>query len=222
MKKTTILYLGPLALIVVLCGVVIAVATLNTTRQARAFLLELKGIQLGPGGYNDVRALATRFRHYVKDGSNECTQNECSLTLMFENTWLRKLHLATPTNFGSILLVRNGSLYYINAAMTLYSGERVISANTDLTENGHQSSSYSIDTKRWDDNQPWQAIIHLTPEATTAQREAAFSFNLACLSKLVGCRDSSDLLPPAWHDDQSKARNQNKVQFVTRLSQASQ
>jgi len=92
---------------------------------------------------------------------------------------------------------------YINAAMALYSAEQVISASTTLSEEEHGQSAYNIVTKRGVGNQPWQAIVHLTPQATPSERRAAFSFNLNCLDKLGGCKDSSDLLPSVWRETKS-------------------
>jgi hypothetical protein len=183
----------------------VAVATIEAKREAEAFLSELRSIQLGPAGYEQVQHLATRFRSHVTQGTTTCTPGECSVSVSFENTWLRKLHLATWTNFGAILLVRNGRLYYVSAEMTLYPRERVLGAKTDLLEEGQKRVPYSVVTKRWGDNQPWQAIVQITPQATPTERKAAFSFNLGCLDKLGGCKDSSDLLPSVWRETKSRA-----------------
>lgn len=191
---------------VVICAVILTAATVRTRREAQAFLSELEGIKLGPSGYEQVQLIAARFRSHMANEAKPCTSSECSLTVKFENTWLRRLHIATWTTFGATLLVRNGELYYVSTGMALYSRERVITAETDFSEGGHGWDSYRIITKRWGDNQPWQAIVRVTPQATPSERKAAFSFNLNCLNKLGGCRDSSDLLPSVWKDEHGGSR----------------
>jgi len=190
--------------LVVVCGAIAGVATIATRRQAEAFLSELRSTQLGAGGYERVKEIATRFRKDVAESGGTCSQSDCTLTVSFENTWLRRLHVATWTKFGATLLVRNGQLYHISTGMTLYTRERVIGAETILSEKTQSSvPTFRVITKRWGgDNQPWQAIVELTPQATQRERETAFAFNLGCLDKLGGCKDSSDLLPPAWRDNQ--------------------
>lgn len=196
------IYAGIVTLAVV-CGAILTATTVNTRREAQTFLSELQAIQIGSTTFVEVQEIATRFRGHITDGTKTCLPNECDLKVRFDNAWLRRLHLAMPTTFGAVLLVRNGRLYYINAAMALYSAEQVISASTTLSEEEHGQSAYNIVTKRGVGNQPWQAIVHLTPQATPSERRAAFSFNLNCLDKLGGCKDSSDLLPSVWRETKS-------------------
>jgi hypothetical protein len=182
------------------CAIVVAGAAVRTKWDAEVFLCELQDIQLGPAGLENVQAIASQFRNHVTDESKTCARNECSLTVTFQNTLLGRLHLATPTTFGAVLLVRDGRLYYINAAMRLYSRNGVISASTTLSEQHHdlEQSPYTVITRRGSADRPWEAIIHLTPMASASERRDAFLFDLSCLDKVGGCRDSSDLLPSAW------------------------
>jgi hypothetical protein len=202
--------LAVLALVVV-CGAIAGAATIATRRQAEAFLSELRSTQLGAGGYERVKKIATRFRKGVAESGGTCSPSECSLTVSFENTCLRRLHLATWTKFGGTLLVRNGQLYHISTGMTLYTRERVIGAETILSEQSEGGSpQFRVITKRWTDNQPWQAVVQLTPQATSSERETAFAFNLSCLDKLGGCKDSSDLLPSVWRETNSMASSNDQ------------
>lgn len=205
MSRHKKIYAGIIALVVA-CGAILTAATVRTRSEAQAFLSELEVIELGPSGYGQVQALATRFRSHVAQETKPCTSSDCSLTVRFDNTWLRRLHIATWTTFGTTLLVRDGRLYYVSTGMTLYSRERVVSAETDFSEEDHGWEPYRAITKRWGDNQPWQSVVRLTPQATLSERKAAFSFNLTCLDKLGGCRDSSDLLPSVWKDEQGNGK----------------
>jgi hypothetical protein len=197
MNRNGKIYVGIVTLAVV-CTAILSAATMNTKREAQALLSELQAISIGSASFDEVQRIASRFRSRTTEGVQPCSPDECDLRISFENSWLRRLHLATPTTFGVVLLVRNGRLYYVNAAMTLYSGDQVISASTTLSDEGRGQSAYRIVAKRGVGNQPWQAIVHLTPNATLDERRAGFSFNLSCLDKLGGCKDSSDLLPSAW------------------------
>lgn len=195
--------LAAVLVLVVICGTVIAVATIANKREAQAFLSEIRNTQLGPGGYARLKEIETRFHNHVVANSESCSPNQCSLTLSFQNTWLRRLHLAIWTKFGATLLVKNENLYYISAGMTLYTPARVIGSETILSDQDKvDSKPFTVVTKRWGDNQPWQAIVMLTPRAAPTERESAFAFNLSCLNKLGGCKDSSDLLPSAWREKQ--------------------
>jgi hypothetical protein len=190
-------------------AVALIAATLNTKRNAEALLSELEHVQVGQAGSEEVQAIATRFSSHVLKGSGSCTPTECNLTLGFENAWLRRLHLAPATTFGAVLLVRSGRVYYLNAAMALYSRSEVISASTTLSEEDYAQPAYSVVTRRGLDNHPWQALVHLTPEATASQHKLAFLFNLACLDKIGGCKDSSDLLPMIWRQGQASGASLN-------------
>ncbi len=92
--------------------------------------------------------------------------------------------------------------------MKIYTHQRVLGAETILSgENEGVSLPFRVITKRWGDSQPWQAMVLLTPQATPSERKAAFAFNLNCLSKLGGCKDSKDLLPSAWRANKPVARS---------------
>lgn len=188
----------------VACAVIVAVPAVRTRRRAEAFLSNLRNVELGPQGYEKVRLLWDRFHADAAEGAGTCTPSECILTVNFQNTWLRRLRLATWTEFGATLSVHNGNLYDIRASMKLYSRKRVIGAETILSDQSEGAGPpFRIITKRWSDNAPWQAIVQLTSHAAPAEREKAFAFNLGCLDKLGGCRDSSDLLPAVWSDGQN-------------------
>jgi hypothetical protein len=178
--------------------VILSAVIINAKKNAEALLSELQNIQMGQTGFDEVRAIAMQYSSHVRKGTGICMPSECNLTLGFENLWLQRLHLAPRTTFGAVLLVRNGRIYYVNTAMTLDSGDEVISASTTMVEEDHGQPSYSVVTKRGVDNRPWQVIVHLTPRATVSQQQRAFQFNLACLYRLGGCKDSSNLLPSVW------------------------
>jgi hypothetical protein len=48
----------------------------------------------------------------------------------------------------------------------------------------------------------------LTPKATRDERDAAFDFDLSCLSTLRGCQAACEIMPSVWRE--AKRRNENK------------
>ena len=171
-------------------AIAIAFATWNTEKKAAALLSEVERMQIGGTG-EEVQEIAAQFSAYAtKAVDSRCTSGECNLTLGFENAWLRRLHLAPPTKFGVVLLVRDGSVYHINVAMLVYADKQTIGVETTLSEKSNPRIENTIETIR-----SGQIAVRLSPRATLEQRKAAFSFNLACLHKLGGCKDTRDLLP---------------------------
>ena len=214
MTKSKRVFVGIIAVAAAVVVTLIA-ATLNTKKDAAALLSELEHVQVGQASFEEVQAIARRFSSHVLKGTGSCTPTECNLTLDFENVWLRRLHLAPATTFGAVLLVRSGRVYYLGAGMTLYLGSEVISASTTMFEGDHRRPAYSVVTKRGLDNRPWQALIHLTPEATPSQHKVAFLFNLGCLDKIGGCKDSSDLLPMVWQRGEDSGASLNPASTNT-------
>ena len=138
MNRNKKIYAGIVTLAVV-CGAILTATTVNTRREAQTFLSELQAIQIGSTTFVEVQEIATRFRGHITDGTKTCLPNECDLKVRFDNAWLRRLHLAMPTTFGAVLLVRNGRLYYINAAMALYSAAPTSGRGDDMSWSCPQS-----------------------------------------------------------------------------------
>jgi hypothetical protein len=207
---------GGIVILIAVCGVVFTTATIKTRLEAESFLHELQTFQIGETSYERVQAVAIHFRNYIVDGAKTCVPNDCSVTLKFENMWLRNLHLARWTTFGATLLVRDGRLHYVSTGMTMYSRDQVISAGTFLSDEGHETAPFRVVTKRWNNDQPWQVIVQLTPQAMPQQKDLGFSFNLGCLDKLGGCKDSSDLLPSAWKENRDHAWISDHLTMIRR------
>lgn len=153
-----------------------------------------------------MQELVARFRSHATQVTSTCSPRECSVRVIFENTWLRKLHLATWTSFATNLMVRDGQLYYVSTGMKLYTRDRVIGAESTLMEPREGwLEPFRVVTQGDDSRPPSVIIVHFTPQATQSEREAAFAFNLSCLDELGGCKHSSDLLPSVWRDNREQS-----------------
>jgi hypothetical protein len=73
-------------------------------------------------------------------------------------------------------------------------GAVVMEAPNDIQDDKNYVVSHRRDRK----GLPESVSVYLTPAATPTARQQAYGFNLDCLARLGGCKDSSELLPSAW------------------------
>jgi hypothetical protein len=60
-------------------------------------------------------------------------------------------------------------------------------------ESGHDT--YQVGGKKFTANRKYSYVwAHITSAASNEQRREAYAFNLACLTKWGGCKDSNELL----------------------------
>jgi hypothetical protein len=196
-KLTTFgLVLG--GLILVLAVVSVLVVT-GTRRKADAFLQVSGKLVVGASTYGEAKHILDPYRSYVRY-SEECQPKHCQLSFLFQNSWLKFLHLAPPTAFGGSPIFDDGVL---SARITfLGQGHCCVDHITEgkalVAPADESSRDYSLVLQRGDDGFPWKGAVMLTPRATAQQRRDPYSFNVSCLSKLGGCKAAEELLPAIW------------------------
>ena len=168
---------------------------------AARLLRELKDVQVSQTQFRAVEALA---QQYGDDAA--CVADNC--LFQFQNTWLHRLRLAPRTEF-TVMVRRHlnpgdtggGQVGILDLAM-------LVSPNGD---GGGAIASALVFEHMTGDGAPWNAsitldpggravrtVVELSPQASLGHRREARSFNLACLTKLGGCKSSRELLRGVW------------------------
>src|SRR5579863_6753455 len=193
-------------------GMIAAIrAARKTQHEAQAFLQDFVNLPLGTSSFQDVRRFVDKYHDRLWVGDliyghslnlpspsslpQGCVADKCDYTFAFKNTWLSRLRLAPFTDFAAEIKVRNGQ-----AAM------RIVDYVCKRGDSGFIASVVDDSTGELRGGFPasrniQKTIIILTSESTTAQRKQAYAFNLVCLSKIGGCKDSFELLPGPWRNE---------------------
>jgi hypothetical protein len=180
--------------IVVVCLLLLASVKIysdQTRQRAEHVLAQVRSIRVGQSFDPLKQSISLQ-----NTGQFVCSDNRCSMESEFTNSWLSKLRLAPPT------------LFRVNVASE---GDRVISlqvgeyidqqASASTTEGsiGYGPEPPCAPHRRETRfGEPWRVVIFVTPSCSGEQIERAYAYNLACLSKLGGCKNARDLLPGAW------------------------
>ncbi|HEY7855240.1 MAG TPA: hypothetical protein VIC32_02260 [Terriglobales bacterium] len=166
----------------------------------------LESVAVNRTKFNDVERLATRFNGYAA-----CVGDNC--LFQFQNSWLHRLHLAPMTEF-SVMVQRvghasdpgGGEVGAIDMAMLISgdgqarSGEGAI-ASAIVFDRGEigPSGPYTASINIGLDGRPDRTVVTLSPGATARQRTRARAFDLRCLTRIGGCKDSHQILPEVWN-----------------------
>ena len=111
------------------------------------------------------------------------------------NKWLEVLHLAPRIEFIPALEVQNGIL--IGRAFTYVSYDGQNSAFSSVDQgNGNHRAPFWVQALYAQDGKPNRIYIKMTPGVSPEQFASAWKVNLTCLSKLGGCPDRTQILPP--------------------------
>jgi hypothetical protein len=185
--------------VLVLICVVPAAAIVRTfvvRRQAKHFLQDVVHIRVGESNLVELQRLASKYRNYAVQDGPRCDQDHCSFDFYFGNRWLWRIRLAPGTRFGGGITAQRGKITEIDLALQTgiaYTARVVESAatpgSTPFKVNGRRATSGDVD---------YTITIHLTSAASELERQKAYNFNLACLTRLLGCNNARLLLPGAW------------------------
>jgi hypothetical protein len=183
-----------------LSSAIIIGTTRSTARTAHEFLVDVQRGDVGMPPAATIRALRERYPTAMADHArsigvvgDSCRTDECDMAFLFDNRWLRRLHLAPPVWMRARVGIHKGLLSYRNiefGAGDLAFSEASVSEQMEQAEGGQP---YAVG-RLWSGG-PWREHIAMTPAATEQQRRQAFGFNVECLSKFGGCHDAADLLP---------------------------
>ena len=149
----------------------------------------------------EVDQFARRYGRYVEKRSvNDIDYND----IAFCNTLLYRAHLAPLTCFGVSIQIYEGRVSLLDVS----TGTRLDQPwffGVKVQEFGcypcyPDQKPYEVRLRRNHVGRLWRAFVTLSPESSAKEREAAFAFNLNCLSKIGGCKDSRELNPRVWEN----------------------
>jgi hypothetical protein len=167
---------------------------------AAVVLTDIQSLPMGKATLQDVQQLAARNGGFAWPDSKPCTEQQCQFAFTIDNHSLSRLHLAKPTIFSASLGIQNGRLATRSVGLT--TGGEESSASVFVSETMVQPfpdwPAFHVARHRGWQDRPWRTVVHLTPMASPEQRYSAYSVNVSCLSRLLGCRDARELAPALW------------------------
>jgi hypothetical protein len=160
---------------------------------ANAFLSDVRELRVGQSTYDDVLRIRTNYKNRSSVEASECDQNLCTLDFSFDNRWLYHFGLVRGSRFTGSLRVNKGVL--VRVRLSLLSDPRN-DAMTEEVPAAPDLSAYEVGGKKLNSGQGYSYVwAQITSAASTDERQRAYAFNLACLTKWGGCKDSNELLP---------------------------
>lgn len=158
-----------------------------------AFLSDVRKLHLGQSTYDDVLRIQTNYKSRSSVEGDGCDQNLCILDFSFENRWLYHFGLVPGARFTGSLTVKKGIL--VRVRLSLLSNPR-FDAKTEETPADPNISAYEVGGTKFNSGRAYSYVwAHITTGASEEERARAYAFNLACLTKWGGCKDSNELLP---------------------------
>jgi hypothetical protein len=183
---------------VLFAGILVFAYSRVLVRSAQAFLDDLKVLRVGKSSFAEIQQLREVYLDVWKKADCKPSQ-DCALDFAIENTWLHRLRLVPWTKFQGTLYIRDGTLTRMGVILAANTGNLGFGAVVVETPGDIQDQkSYAIRHRRNQKGLPENVSIYLTPTSTATERQQAYGFNLTCLARFGGCKDSSELLPSAW------------------------
>jgi hypothetical protein len=178
----------------------------QTRKNAEILLGELQQLRVGESTLGDLqRVAAGSQRRFLAKGTDPfCQERWCTYTFSYYTTnlgrlalwrlYLWRIHLTpAPVAFVATLIADGDRLARIE--ILLSSDVKTKSLSATLDDEVPVVSPVSQSYLR--QNQPSHVSIYVKPEATPAERQGAYSFNMSCMDKLGGCGKTAELLPNA-------------------------
>lgn len=189
-----------LAIIVVIAVVAIVgsiLQSINVQRKAERFLAKANQLTVGSSTYGQTVNMLQEFHSY-EASYGPCSPVKCELEYRFDNIGVRALKITPPTGFYFSLEFRDGLLVGKRAVL----GQGICCVA--LVQEVKFSPAKSIQTPSYElipNGAPYKVIVKLDTRATAEERNAAYEFNLGCLTTLGGCKDAHQLLPSVWRQN---------------------
>lgn len=177
-------------------------AAAHKTRVAAELLSAIKALPVGIASYEDAVLLKSRFQGVT--GQN-CGPEACSIAFIIDNRSMNRLGLAPPTRLTADLEVRNDRVTIIAVRLGVQSGRNPgdeFQANLWELASGLSKDDFQLSFSHGGPGfRQWRATAHITPRASRAERDLAFNLNLSCLHKFGGCKDSEQIVPKWWQQE---------------------
>jgi hypothetical protein len=174
--------------------------TRETRLEAEQFLSEF--IRLRVGESTDVRVdplIETYHGNWWRSRPLEvgepdmtpCGHPFSQVDFAFENRWLHRVLFAPRTTFYASIQLKDNRVCFRSMGMTTTAGGWHI---VDVGEYREGRMPWPFSPV----HNLWRMPVTMTAAATDAQRAAAYSINLDCLTKLRGCHDTREMAPAIW------------------------
>lgn len=191
-RKFVILCLGALAVVAFACVSYAKWKAYATRRDADMLLSQLRNLRAGESTFDDVQRIAEKHHRFSVSKGPPCSSDVCYFDFLYTNSLLARLGLASRTEMGIRVQVYKGRVDAI--IMDLVCGVRPNLHGVYIVDGSRQPPQgqppFEISNIRGETT--W---VHLTPAASTVQRDRSYSLDLKCFDHLGACRSKADLLP---------------------------
>jgi hypothetical protein len=193
MRRKIVLTTFGAATILLLILLACALVAYHARAMAHGFLSDVRNLRIGQSTLDDVLRIRTNYESRSTVESNGCDQILCILDFAFDNRWLFHFGLAPGSMFTGSLTVRRGML--VRVRISLLSNPQNDAATEEVPA-APDLSAYEVGGKKFNLSHTYSYVwVRITSAATSDERQKAYAFNLACLTKWGGCKDSNELLP---------------------------
>jgi hypothetical protein len=167
-----------------------------------AFLSDVRRLRVGQSTYDDVLRIKTKYDGRSWSEDKACDQDQCIVNFSFDNKWLYRFGLVPGTGFIGGLTVRKGILVRIDLALQ---SNPKFDAMMDEIPAEPDVLVYEVGGKQLISRPAYSYVwAHITSAASQDERQKVYAFNLKCLTKWGGCKDSNELLPILRHLSESE------------------
>lgn len=193
----------------------LGVAALYRARSVRIeagkFMGDLVELEVGKSELQEVASLVDKYHGKWRKGPRSDAGSSCGpgasvVDFTFENRWLHWFLLSPQTSLGATVYVKDNHLCF--RALQLFS---TVEGSTVFYVEEFRKSPFQ---------RPFmvhlnlvKTIVTMEAAATAAQRSAAYSINLGCLTKVRGCRDAREMAPALWQNSREVAPTYWKSQW---------
>jgi hypothetical protein len=171
-----------------------------------SFLSDVRKLSVGHSTYDDLLRIQANYRSYSSIEGNKCDRDLCILDFSFDNKLLCQLGLVPGAMFVGGLRVEKGIL--VGISLSIVANPQLHAAMEERLA-APNLNPYEIGGKRFVSRPAYSYVwAHITSAASEEERSKVYGFNLWCLTRLGGCKDSIELLPvlkPLGPNDQGAA-----------------
>lgn len=170
--------------------------------RAESFLLDLKALQLGKSTFSDARRLQSQYGgQELTQGiyPPDCSARECYIQFIFTNLPLAVLRLAPPTALLATLHIQNGAVISHATDYQAEARDQPVSLSVHYAINTRYIQDLCQVFRRVESSAvPSKLVISMRPGISKDVTDAAFAFDLSCLSRLGTCGEANRILPPLF------------------------
>ena len=193
MPRKVLMTLGAAALLLSLLLVCALGQAYRARARGNAFLSDLRQLRVGQSMLDDVLRIKTKYQGRSWSEDKVCGQDQCIVNFSFDNKWLYRFGLVPGTGFIGGLTVSKGILVRIDLALQ---SNPKFDAIMDEIPAEPNVPAYTVGGKELVSRPAYSYVwAHITSAASQDERDRVYAFNLKCLTKLGGRKDSNELLP---------------------------